>query len=290
MEDHTYELLAYREPGNRGRPRRVDQASVFRMDESTRGRTFSNVDNERKRVLITPRGPDPILLGIRGETPADVKDAFRKVIVEEDVERWVVFRTNQGTDMHLPPDQEIASLRPYRPTTLLGIVTERPRETRGGHVFFRLGDRGDDVCCAAYEPSGRLRNVVRKLEVGDYIRVAGGVRPSRGRIPMTVNLERIEILNLAPKVAQGNPTCPNCNKRMESMGHMSGYRCKRCGLREAKAEPHVSTLSREIDLGVFLPPPRAQRHLTKPFSRYGLEKTYAMSAIEPFWGLGADVR
>ncbi len=284
--DHTYELLAYRKPYNRGTLRRVDPASVFKMDEQTHGRTFSNVDWERRRVLITPRGPDPILLGIRGETVEDVKEAFRQITVQEEVERWVVFRTNQGTDMHLPPDQEIATVRPKRPATLCGTVTNKPNSIHGGHVFFQLGAEGEDVCCAAYEPSGSLRNTVRKLELGDLIRVSGGVRPGRGKRPLTLNLERLEILSLTQKVAQSNPLCPVCNTHMKSMGRNKGYRCERCGLREKEAEQVTSTLPRELDTGLYLPPPRAQRHLTKPLSRYGHEKAWAPSAVEPFWGLG----
>jgi len=288
-DDHTYELLAYRKPENRGTPRMVDSASVFRMDEETRGRTFSNVDWERRRVLITPRGPDPILLGIRGETAEDVKGAFRQVTIQEEVERWVVFRTNQGTDMHIPPDQRVATLRPRRPTTLCGTVTNKPNDIHGGHVFFQLDAEGENVCCAAYEPSGNFRSTVRKLEVGDYLRISGGIRPCTGKRPLTVNLERLEILNLTQKVVQSNPLCPMCSKHMKSMGRNKGYRCERCGLRETGAEQVTSTLPRELEQGLFLPPPRAQRHLTKPLSRYGHEKVWTPSAVGSFWGLGSLV-
>ena len=66
--DHTYELIAYRTPENLGTKRRVDEASIFEMDKQTQPYTFNNVDTEKGRVIITPRGPDPILFGIRGET------------------------------------------------------------------------------------------------------------------------------------------------------------------------------------------------------------------------------
>ncbi|MEM2921254.1 MAG: tRNA(Ile)(2)-agmatinylcytidine synthase, partial [Candidatus Bathyarchaeia archaeon] len=287
-EDHTYELLAYRKQENCGKPREIDEASVFMMDANTKGRTFNNVDLERRRVLITPRGPDPVLLGIRGEAPMDVKEAFRQVVIMEEVERWVIFRTNQGTDMHLPADQEISSLRPYITTTLVGVVTEKPRTIRGGHVLFRVGNSSGEVYCAAYEPSGGFRGVVSRLEVGDHIRISGGVRPRRGRRPITVNLERLEILNLAPVLVEHNPTCPFCNKRMESMGRGGGYRCRRCGLKEVNAEPTVMMLPRSICPGLYLPPPRAQRHLTKPAVRYGKEKTSFSTPVEKFWGLGPN--
>ncbi len=47
------------------------------MDKQTQPYTFNNVDTEKHRVIITPRGPDPLLFGIRGETPEIVKKAFR---------------------------------------------------------------------------------------------------------------------------------------------------------------------------------------------------------------------
>ena len=77
--DHTFEILAYRTPESRGSRRQVDKASIFEMDETTTPYTFNNIDYETRRILITPRGPDPILFGIRGETADIVKKAFEKV-------------------------------------------------------------------------------------------------------------------------------------------------------------------------------------------------------------------
>jgi len=77
--DHTYELIAYRAPQNCGTPRKLDASSVLNMNEKTMPLTFNNVDPETERVLITPRGPDPILYGIRGETPLAVKQAHEMV-------------------------------------------------------------------------------------------------------------------------------------------------------------------------------------------------------------------
>ena len=71
--DHTYELIAYRIRENCGTRRQVDAHSVVKMNEETQPFTFNNVDPETKRVLITPHGPDPILYGIRGQTPSIVK-------------------------------------------------------------------------------------------------------------------------------------------------------------------------------------------------------------------------
>lgn len=63
--DHTFELVAYRRKENRGSPRLVSEASVKRMDMLTRPTTFNSYDYDNKRILITPHGPDPVLLGVR---------------------------------------------------------------------------------------------------------------------------------------------------------------------------------------------------------------------------------
>ena len=270
--DHTYELLAYRTPENRGKRRRVDAESVFRMDEAMRPLTFNNVDPQTRRVLITPRGPDPVLLGIRGETPEAVYEAFQMLIVEEPIERWVIYRTNQGTDAHLANLSRIADLRPHYPAIIEGTVLEEPRTIQGGHVILRVGDGSGEVDCAAYEPTGDFRRVVKGLIPGDVVRVYGGVRPRGEGHGVTLNMEKLEVLHLAPKVVYENPLCPRCGRRMESMGRGQGYRCRRCGLRRRDAGKREVVLKREVREGLYLPPPRAQRHLTKPLQRYGREK------------------
>jgi tRNA(Ile2)-agmatinylcytidine synthase len=287
--DHTYELLAYRTPEKRGMPRRLEPLSVMKMDEATRGLTFNNVDPETGRILITPRGPDPVLLGIRGETPSALIDAFRYLEIHEDVERWVIFKTNQGTDAHLQLGEEPTSIRPYRPVAIAGTVSRSPRAIVGGHVFFYVKHGPGEISCAAYEPTGGLRSAVMRLEVGDRVRVYGGVRPARGNRPVTVNIEKLEVLELAPKMVYVNPLCPDCGKRMESMGKGKGYRCRRCGLRARDLEPEPVKCPRDLDVGLYLPPPRAQRHLTKPLSRYGVKQPPSPSRPEGFWGVGAPV-
>ena len=84
------------------------------MDKKLAPYTFNNVDPEKRRVIITPRGPDPILFGIRGETPEAVKKAFELVKPLEPVERWVIFRSNQGTDAHLKHAQALSDIEPIQ--------------------------------------------------------------------------------------------------------------------------------------------------------------------------------
>ena len=229
--DHTYELITYRKVENRGTPRRIDVASVFEMDRKTAGRTFSNVDYAARRVLITPRGPDPVLFGIRGENAGAVLEAAKLIVVEEAVERWVIFRTNQGTDAHLRRVEGVDAVRPHHPVTVDGLVSREPTKIPGRHVIFTLQDATGEIDCAAYEPTGPFRNVAMNLIPGDQVEVHGGVRPSSDRHPLTINLEKLEVLRLHPKTRLVNPTCRSCLKRMTSMGNGKGHRCKRCGFK-----------------------------------------------------------
>jgi len=272
--DHTYEILAYRVPENYGLKRRVDEASIFEMDRVTAPYTFNNVDPEKGRIIITPRGPDPILFGIRGETPEIVKKAFEMVKPLEPVERWVIFRTNQGTDAHLKRFEKLSEIKPYHPVVARGTLAANPKIIPRRHVIFSLKDESAQVDCAAYEPTGVLRNVARKLIVGDYVEVYGGVRaPSQNR-PLTINLEKIRLLKLAPKIVYHNPICPKCGKRLKSMGKNKGFRCEKCGLRYTDLGKVEVKVKREIRKGLYITSTRSQRHLTKPFRRYGMEKRH----------------
>lgn len=271
--DHTYELIAYRRPENRGTPRKVVVSSVIKMDKTIGRFTFNNVDPETGRVLITPRGPDPVLYGIRGENPKVVRQAHEIVLSEEPIERWIIFRTNQGTDAHLKRAIAISDIKPYNPVVMCGTVAQDPMVIPGGHVIFPIQDHTGKVDCAAYEPTGKLKEVAKLLITGDFIEVSGGVRPPSSENPVTINLEKIRIIKLAPLVVFENPLCPSCGKRMTSLGKGKGFKCKRCGFHAPKMKKTSSEVHRSLRPGLYITSPRSQRHLTKPLTRYGLEKT-----------------
>jgi tRNA(Ile2)-agmatinylcytidine synthase len=271
-DDHTYELIAYRVPENCGLKRKVDAASIFEMDKLTQPYTFNNVDLDKGRVIITPRGPDPILFGVRGETPEIVKKAFGLIKPMEPVERRLVFRTNQGTDAHLTEAAALNQIAPYSSVVATGVVSRKPRIIPLRHVIFSIRDETGEVDCAAYEPTGALRKVARKLMVGDHVEVHGAVRkPSSDKL-LTINLEKIRVLALAPKTVFQNPMCPKCGKRLESMGKDQGFRCKKCGTRFDDARKVQTAVERKLKAGLYVTSTRSQRHLTKPLRRYGLEK------------------
>ena len=136
-EDHTFEIISYRIPENRNKPRRVQVSSVKTMNHFS-PLTFNNIDSETGRILITPRGPDPILCGVRGETPEAVRQAYDMIKIDEHIERWMIFRTNQGTDSHLRKVRTVDEIKPYNPVVVQGIVFKEPRVIQGGHVIFAL--------------------------------------------------------------------------------------------------------------------------------------------------------
>lgn len=270
--DHTYELIAYRMPKNLGMKREVDVASIFEMDKALAPQTFNNVDYAKGRIIITPRGPDPILFGIRGETAEVVKQAFEMVKPLEPVERWVIFRSNQGTDAHLKPIPALSRAEPYCSVTAKGFVSKPPKIIPLRHVIFSIKDETAEVDCAAYEPTGDLRRVARELIVGDEVEALGAVHKATPTKPQTINLEKIRVLCLAQKISLENPHCPNCQKRLKSMGKNQGFRCEDCGGRFTELTKKESIVPRTLKEGLYVTSTRSQRHLTKPLRRYGQEK------------------
>jgi tRNA(Ile2)-agmatinylcytidine synthase len=256
--DFTYELIAYRMPGNNDRPRWLDKESVYAMDAATYPDTWDNVDLANRVIVFSPHTPDPVLYGIRGNSP-DVLCRAQAMLVTEPVERSIIFITNQGTDMHLLCGT-IADAKDGRSYVLKGHVTETPYAIEGGHVFFAIGDSGKATLkCAAFEPTKGFRNIVKALIPGDEVRVFGSVKDR------TVNLEKLEVVHLAEDVRKVTPTCPSCGRHMESAGAGQGYRCRKCKTKavELVEEKHERT----VDKGLYEVPPSARRHLAKQIIR-----------------------
>jgi tRNA(Ile2)-agmatinylcytidine synthase len=272
-QDHTYEYIAYRSMHHCGGKRGVDPDSVAEMAKRMDTRVFSNIDPLDGRILIEPHGPDPVIFGIRGESVVDVIEAARYVKSDQPIDRWMVFRSNQGTGEHLAHTVRTRDLRPYMACTVHGHVEKSPRMTEGGHVIFRIKDGKEGIDCAAYEPTRAFREVVRALRLGDEIRVHANVRPRSRTHGLTLNVEGLEIINLVAQVRQVNPTCPHCLKRMKSAGKEKGYKCFKCGFKDQTATKIEVPVERTIKEGIYLPPLSAQRHLTRPMSRLGLTKS-----------------
>ncbi len=255
LPDFTHELIAYREEKRRGTLREINEESVFNADASTYPETWDTIDYENKRIVFAPHSPDPILFGVRGKNEEVIKRAF-SMIKSEPVERYVVYKTNQNTDMHLIR-AKINEVKDCRSYVLKGCVSKLPRTIEGGHVIFELSENGSSIECAAFEPTKGFRNVVRELRIGDEVEVYGSVKNK------TLNIEKIKIRALSSHEYR-NPLC--CNKRMKSMGKEQGYRCEKCGA--VKKEKVLETLQRNIKHGFYEVPPSARRHLAKPLVRF----------------------
>lgn len=268
--DHTYELLAYRDEDMWGKPRQVDKRSVITMDHETSPLTFNNYDYTHKRVLIAPRGPDPVLVGIRGETPDVLLRALEMLRFHEPIFGYAVFKTNQGTDAHFRTFHERHSeeLVSHSVRCVSGKVIRRPEAIRGGHVLFSVGGEAQEVPVICFAESGELTKKVRKLERDDFVEVCGGTR-ERGKV-LCLNLERLDLVQVVAKKIIRPPVCPDCGKRCKSKGLRQGYACPKCG--RAFRQPQTVEVERAIEPGTYLPDAGAMRHLSKPLSRKGLEK------------------
>jgi len=263
--DWTFELITYRVPENWGSKRKIDATSVVEMNSKTFPKTFDNLDQSTGEIRITPHTPCPILYGIRGESAKATIKARRLVKEMEPIERVVVYKTNQGTDEHLRRAR-IAEARPNWSVIVDGDVYEKPRVIPGGHVIFKICDATGKIDCAAYEPTRQFREVVKKLVVGDKVRVYGGIK-EKPELPLTINLEKIAILKPAPVFAKVNPICKSCGRRMKSEGKDKGYSCKKCKIRLPPKAAKILKMPRDIIAGAFEVPPRARRHLAKPLIR-----------------------
>ena len=245
LDDHTYDLISYRLPENCGTRRAVAPESVKGMEAETFPHTFNSYDHESGRVLIAPTGPDPVLAGVRGDSPQAVLEAFGKIRMGEEALGHVIYATNQCTDAHLTGQLSIP-LRAYSAGWLEGsIVSSQPFQ--GGHLMLKIRVGDSEVGCMVYEPSGDLMRVARLLSPGDAVRVSGGVRRATPKNPVVINVERVDVVSISD----------NARKR-------EAYRAA----------------ATRVHSGSYLPSPRAQRHLTKQLIRYGGERTEMDSLVE----------
>jgi len=257
LPDKTSEILVYREPERFGTPRSVDRLSLFEAEAATFPHTWDTVDVINDVVVCVPHTPDPVLFGIRGESPRWVM-AARQMIDSEKPGLEQIWVTNQGTDAHLL-DAGIGEINDGLSYRVRGTVADLPKTGTGGHVSFTIREGGQAVRCMAYEPTKNFRQLVRQLVPGDEVIAVGSFKKG------SMNLEKIRIVSLARPAIIRPPLCPACKKRMTSDGKGKGYKCKKCGARYDK--PDVQEIPRTLETGWYEVPPTARRHLAKPLCR-----------------------
>jgi tRNA(Ile2)-agmatinylcytidine synthase len=273
LGDHTFEAIAYRKMENCGTIREVDVSRVRQYTKDTFPTTFNNFDGKKKRVLITPHGPDPVFCGIRGENPQVVVRSLKQLQIQEELDGYMVFRSNQGTNMHLQNELNLKELRSFTAGYIQCKVSKKPRPVQGGHVIFEVQDEnGCTSPAAVYEPTG-LTSLASNLEPGDNIEIGCSVRASTSKFPRILNIEYILVLELSELHKLLNPLCRHCGKRMKSEGRNKGFQCDKCGFKDRASEKNYVVQKRNISTGLYVPIPSAHRHLTKPMQRYGIEKT-----------------
>lgn len=255
--DWTYERIAYREADQWGTERSVE----IDLTATEETEVWDTIDPVTQEPVCVPHSPCPVLYGIRGEHPGAIANVV-SAIDGETVERWQVFRTNQGTDAHLRPG-DLHALEDGRAYRVKGTVAKAPKTQEGGHVRVPL-QHGETVRpCMAFAPTGRFRDHVRALRPGDVIIACGEV--SRGAI----KLEKFALLQRS-LTEKTNPVCPSCGRSMASAGRDQGYRCRPCGTdRPGRVR---AAMDRGLERGWYEVPPGARRHLAKPLSR----GTYAL--------------
>ncbi|MDD1695769.1 MAG: tRNA(Ile)(2)-agmatinylcytidine synthase [Methanoregula sp.] len=257
LEDCTSEILVYRQPERWGSPRNVDRSSLFAAEASTFPRTWDTVDKINDVVVCVPHTPDPVLYGIRGESPFWVMTA-RSIVESEEAGIEQVWVTNQGTDAHLLAGR-IGALQDGLSYWIHGSVEDKSKTSIGGHVSFTISDGENTVRCMAYEPTKNFRRIVRQLVAGDEVIAVGSFKKG------SINLEKLKVAALAKAISTHSPICTACNKRMTSDGKGKGYKCRKCGAHAT--DPEVKEISRTLKTGWYEVPPTARRHLAKPLCR-----------------------
>jgi tRNA(Ile2)-agmatinylcytidine synthase len=260
--DSTLELLTYRPIERWGTERIFEPMSIREMDTALPS-TFNSWEERAQKVAMVPSTPCPIMYGLRGESAIDLVKG-KCIIQSEPVERWMIFRTNQGTDDHITHNP--AELIPDRSYLITGKVI-KSIHIPGGHVLTDMETKYGKVTVGAYEPSKEFRYLFDNLSEGDVISVMGEMRSE----PRTLNAEKVCILKVSERYEKiSNPVCKECGRTMESVGKGKGYRCRKC---HTSAEaPQIKKAVRWVREGWYEPPAAARRHLSKPLKRMGSEQ------------------
>jgi len=257
LPDCTWELLTYRIQDRWTIPREIEPESFYLSEQVTAPHTWDTVDWQNRIVVCVPHTPDPVLFGIRGDSPFAVARAV-SCIRSEPWEWSQIWRTNQGTDAHLI-NGVIGSLLEGCSYRVTGTVTEPPVTGRGGHVSLKICEDTEILTCMAFEPTKEFRHKVRSLIPGDRIIAAGSYGAE------ALNLEKFFLFPGESRNEKVAPLCQICRKQMTSAGRDKGYKCRKCGARSNN--PEIREISRDISPGWYEVPPCARRHLSRPLVR-----------------------
>jgi tRNA(Ile2)-agmatinylcytidine synthase len=261
-KDHTFELISYRIDEFIGTERQINIDKLKSADLKYKS-TFSSIDHKKNRELIAPSGPDPIFCGIRGENHVDLTYFMTELAIQEKLDSYTIFITNQGTDSHMY--EEIIDIVPYNVFSGKLLISERPINLPGGHIKLKVRIGEKIIDCMAFEPSKELRDIARLLLPGDCIFAHANVKENEFGISLA--LEFFMIVDLANDLTRSPPKC-TCGSTTKSAGALKAYKCPKC--KKTTQLPKYNSNSRDMKLFLgqrVYASPSAQRHLTRPRSR-----------------------
>lgn len=196
--------------------------------------TFLCRDPRTKRGLISPRGPCPVMFGVRATT-RDVANQATEILVQNSAPTVGsrIFLTNQATGDH------IDSIR--------SSIVETKEILKGGHVIIN----GKLI---AFSESGDVNKLAQWVEIGDEIDWMGLEYEYKFHL---------EALRITASNRNVRPLC-HCGTRMKSMGANQGVRCPKC---KEKSNENWTIENREPPIsGWAQPPVDKRRHLAKSLS------------------------
>ena len=236
----TFEAIAWRSKNNilENNIRLIDTDRLMEID--ARKDTFMSRDSRTGNSLIAPRGPCPVLFGVRATTFGSAKESAQYLIDSDNTETisgMRVFVTNQASDDHLGDnlDEEIVE------TEILSR----------GTVIIKCHNHN----LVAFSESGDIKLLAQWLKKGDKIQFNGLSSDDN-----SIHLERMKLVKSKPNKVR--PICEKCNVRMKSMGKNQSVRCPKCRdksnilwIDEVRIPPFTNWVQAPLD---------SRRHLTRP--------------------------
>lgn len=249
----TYELLDYKYPHYDN----IDKNIKMKISEIPEkyDTTFNNIDINNNYPAIFPKPKTPVILGIRGINYNDLIKIYNEIKNNYNLNdsRYVIYKTNQGTDDHIIKDPEFLSdLSSY---AITGVISSRPFSIQGGHRFIYMEYKNMNIKLAAFEPTKEFRKIIDLLLPGDIVRAYGSY------INDTLKLEKLMVISVARLYQKDPPVCPVCHVKTKSKGNMD-YRCPVCKRRYKN--PDIYEINRNIKPGYYEVPVIARRHLSMP--------------------------
>jgi len=248
LNDHTWELTAYRNESMYSKERVLVPKTVINMSNQY-SNTILNRDPNSEKTLISPRTPCPVLYGIRSECSDEAINAHKylqSITGNEQCKSFQVWRTNQATGDHIKEEFQ-------------GHLTSNPKINRGGHISIEVKGVAPDYqnfVLMAFHEAGPLNKLATVLKMGDLIAWQGLKSPSG-----EIHLERLKLIQATPREKK-RPKC-SCGNKLKSAGKNQSLRCEKCEL----TYPRL-WVGKKIKPSYWVEPnPSERRHLAKPLDR-----------------------